>query len=88
MCHDDDDGVDMGWHADRALILSRQQPICTAAMTHMCAPRHHHDDDDDDDEDDDDWKVGRLECSRDLIISPVSRHFHRAERRRREARRV
>ena len=57
MCHDDDDGVDMGWHADRALILSRQQPICTAAMTHMCAPRHHHDDDDDDDEDDDDISI-------------------------------
>ena len=34
------------------------------------------------------WKVRRLECSRGLIISPVSRHFHRAERRRREARRV
>ena len=33
-------------------------------------------------------KVRRLECSRGLIISPVSRHFHRAERRRREARRV
>ena len=34
----------------------------------------------------DGWKVRRLECSRGLIISPVSRHFHRAERRRREAR--
>ena len=45
-------GVDIGWHADRALILSRQQPICTAAMTHMC--RSHADDDDDDDEADDD----------------------------------
>ena len=54
--HHDHHGVDMGWHADRALILSRQQPICTAAMTHMCAPlyRHRHDDDDDDEDDDDD----------------------------------
>ena len=34
------------------------------------------------------WKVGRLEGSRGFVISPVSRNFHRAERRRREARRV
>ena len=33
------------------------------------------------------WKVGRLEGSRGFVISPVSRNFHRAERRRREARR-
>ena len=42
------------------------------------------------------WKIGRLEGSevgrfegsRAFVISPVSRHFHRGERRRREARRV
>ena len=32
-------------------------------------------------------KVRWLEGSRGFVISPVSRHFHRAERRRREARR-
>ena len=63
--HDDDHHcVDMGWHADRPLILSRQQPICTAAMTHMCRS-HGGDDDDDDgaDEDDDDDEADEDICT-------------------------
>ena len=62
--------VDMGWHADRALILSRQQPICTAAMTHMCAlrHRHRHDDDGDDDEDDADDDDDGMHYSYPMIL--------------------
>ena len=34
------------------------------------------------------WKAGRLEGSRGFVISPVFRHFHRAERRRCKERHV
>ena len=63
--HHDHHCVDMGWHADRPLILSRQQPICTAAMTHMCRSHADDDDDDEDDDDDDDDDNEDMLCSYD-----------------------